>query len=129
MSSRNDHEGQSSVILSLLLTYLKRFVVLDRYMCMEIAPGYPDEPVEESRGIDVRSTADGVEDGQSGRKLREGGRPWIGVHFECCGVYVRVYRERGADRYESRCPRCATPITVRVSPDGVTTSFIRARVT
>lgn len=57
-----------------------------------------------------------------------GDRFWIGIHFECCCVYTRLYRSANADRYEGRCPKCRTPVTVRVSPEGVSTSFIRARV-
>ncbi|MBX3396327.1 MAG: hypothetical protein KF841_13270 [Phycisphaerae bacterium] len=84
------------------------------------------------RRLDILLTADGTIDASSVRSSKpssEEGRPWIGVHFECCGVYSRVYRERSADRYDGRCPKCGISLTVRVSPDGVSTSFVRARVT
>jgi hypothetical protein len=82
-----------------------------------------------SQVIDIRLTADGVEKcAGADKRGREAERPWIGVHFECCGIYARVYRDVSADRYESRCPKCAAPITIRVSPDGVSTNIVRARI-
>ena len=84
--------------------------------------------------LDILSTPDGVEHivpcdlGRSSASVANRGRPWIGVLFECCGVYARVYREPSAERYDGRCPRCGVPVMVRVSPDGVETSFVRAQV-
>lgn len=91
--------------------------------------------MEASRTLDVVVDADGEAHDRCGRREHEaasaevaGNRCWIGIHFECCCVYTRLYRAAGADRYVGRCPKCRTPVTVRVSPDGVSTSFIRARV-
>ena len=56
-----------------------------------------------------------------------GGRPWIGIHFQCCGVYTRVYRERDATCYEGRCPKCAASVSLRVGPDGVASRVFTAR--
>lgn len=55
-----------------------------------------------------------------------GGRPWIGVHFECCGVYSRIYRCAAGDAYEGRCPRCAGRLHVAVGPGGTTQRIFRA---
>ena len=54
-------------------------------------------------------------------------RPWIGVHFQCCGVYTRVYREPRATSYEGRCPKCAAKVSLRVGPDGVASRVFTAR--
>ncbi len=54
-------------------------------------------------------------------------RPWVGVQFECCGVYARIYREPDVPLYEGRCPRCGRPISIRVGPEGLPTRFLRAR--
>lgn len=54
-------------------------------------------------------------------------RPWIGIHFQCCGVYTRVYRQREAGSYEGRCPKCAAKVSLRVGPDGVASRVFTAR--
>lgn len=56
-----------------------------------------------------------------------GDRPWIGIHFQCCGVYTRVYRHRDATSYEGRCPKCAAKVNLRVGPDGVASRVFTAR--
>ncbi|MFQ5429175.1 MAG: hypothetical protein ACE5E1_02595 [Phycisphaerae bacterium] len=54
-------------------------------------------------------------------------RPWVGVHFECCGVYSRIYRRPEARQYEGRCPQCGLPIRIRVGPNGIRAKVLRAR--
>jgi hypothetical protein len=45
-------------------------------------------------------------------------RPYLSVHFACCGVYQRVYRDRDGTTYQGRCPRCATPVKFVVGQGG-----------
>ncbi len=45
-------------------------------------------------------------------------RPFIGVHFKCCGVYQRIYRSQDGKRYEGRCPRCARRVRFMVGQGG-----------
>ncbi|MFQ5412154.1 MAG: hypothetical protein ACE5EC_07640 [Phycisphaerae bacterium] len=54
-------------------------------------------------------------------------RPWVGIHFECCDVYDRIYRDADSPAYVGRCPRCGRPITIRVDPEGVDSRILRAR--
>ncbi|HKQ47729.1 MAG TPA: hypothetical protein VJZ71_06655 [Phycisphaerae bacterium] len=54
-------------------------------------------------------------------------RPWIGIHFECCGVYARVYRRREERQYLGRCPSCGRALRVLVRADGVKAKVFRAR--
>ncbi len=53
-------------------------------------------------------------------------RPWIGIHFECCDVYQRVYRKPEDDHYLGFCPKCGRRIRLRVAADGVDAKFFRA---
>ncbi len=53
-------------------------------------------------------------------------RPFIGIHFECCNVYARIYRRPDQTEYRGRCPNCLRPVRVQVSPDGTSTRILRA---
>ena len=55
------------------------------------------------------------------------GRPWVGILFDCCGIYARVYRTRGGRVYRGRCPRCLRQVRLRVGPGGTADRFFRAR--
>ncbi|PIR21983.1 MAG: hypothetical protein COV44_10345 [Deltaproteobacteria bacterium CG11_big_fil_rev_8_21_14_0_20_45_16] len=45
-------------------------------------------------------------------------KAYLGILFECCKVYSRVYRESDQDYYEGRCPKCMRKLHVRVDPSG-----------
>ncbi len=45
-------------------------------------------------------------------------RPYISVLFECCHIYVRLYRKPEDMFYEGRCPKCLRTLNVRVGPEG-----------
>ena len=45
-------------------------------------------------------------------------RPYVGVRFACCDVYVRIYRSPDGTAYRGHCPRCAKPVNFVVGPGG-----------
>ncbi len=45
-------------------------------------------------------------------------RPFLGVYFQCCRVYARLYKAREAEVYTGRCPKCLKPVRFRVQEGG-----------
>ena len=81
----------------------------------------PDYYVEIS-GFEQQARPDEI------RRAHGGGskRSWIGVHFQCCDVYTRIYRNREGTAYVGRCPHCLAQVRVRVGPEGTDDRFFIA---
>lgn len=43
---------------------------------------------------------------------------WLGIMFECCNVYRRIYINKDQNAYEGQCPRCGGKIKVNIGPEG-----------
>jgi len=68
----------------------------------------------------------GLDDAEAADASQRPARRWLGIHFECCGVYSRVYRNRAATAYEGRCPRCLRAVRILIGDDGIDARFFRA---
>ena len=66
-------------------------------------------------------------DRPGGSKEPTGPAPFLGIQFECCGVYGRIYRDRSEPVYSGRCPKCMRCIRVPIGDDGTGQRFFRAR--
>ena len=88
-------------------------------------PLMPDDP---PYILDISGMVDGQPEPPHADTEPQGSqRPWIGIQYECCGVYQRVYRNRDATAYESACPRCGRPVRVRVGAGGTSNRMFKAR--
>lgn len=50
-------------------------------------------------------------------------RPFVGMLFKCCHVYVRIYLNREGTAYAGACPRCGGKVELRVAPGGSSSRF------
>lgn len=53
-------------------------------------------------------------------------RKFLGIVFECCRVYARVYINREQTAYQGRCPRCGKRVEVKIGPGGTASRFFTA---
>lgn len=53
-------------------------------------------------------------------------RRYVGVKFNCCGVYLRIYINKDGTAYEGRCPKCFKPIKLKVGSGGTDHRFFEA---
>ena len=54
-------------------------------------------------------------------------RPFLQVLFQCCRVYLRIYRDPQSPVYQGRCPRCLRPVRFRVGPEGTSSRAFEVR--
>ena len=69
----------------------------------------------------------GLDEQVEGARLATADRRWIGVRFDCCGVYQRLYKSPDGSAYGGHCPRCLRKVRVRVGPEGTDARFFSAR--
>ena len=54
-------------------------------------------------------------------------RPFLGIRFECCRTYGRIYRNDEMTAYVGNCPKCRARISVPIGNDGTSSRFFSAR--
>lgn len=53
-------------------------------------------------------------------------REFLGILFECCNVYGRIYKSKDGTCYRGMCPRCMKSITIKVQEGGSSQRFFKA---
>lgn len=53
-------------------------------------------------------------------------RPFLGIHFQCCRTYGRIYQNDAQTEYCGRCPRCHCQVRVPIGPGGSSSRFFNA---
>ena len=54
-------------------------------------------------------------------------KKFLGVHFQCCNVYSRIYVNKDGTRYEGSCPRCRKRVEMKIGSGGTDNRFFTAR--
>jgi len=53
-------------------------------------------------------------------------KKFLGIYFECCNTYGRIYKNKEGTHYTGRCPRCLRSIKVPIGEGGTNSRFFRA---
>ena len=52
-------------------------------------------------------------------------RRLVGIHFQCCSVYSRVYVNQQGTAYAGNCPRCGRKVILKMGRDETNARFLR----
>lgn len=52
-------------------------------------------------------------------------RAFLGIWFDCCHVYGRIYKNKEGTAYVGRCPKCLRSVRVKVGEGGTSQRFFR----
>lgn len=52
-------------------------------------------------------------------------KKFLGIMFDCCGVYGRIYKNKEGTAYTGRCPKCMRPVNVKIGEGGTGQRFFR----
>lgn len=77
--------------------------------------------------MDILIGEERPESGNSGAGGSGGGpKPFVGIHFKCCGIYCRIYKNRRQDAYEGACPKCHKRVKLPIGEGGTNIRFFEA---
>jgi len=66
------------------------------------------------------------QDGRGEARAGAVGRRGLGIRFDCCNAYSRMYKNAAGTAYVGRCPKCARRLSVPIGPGGTPQRFFRA---
>ena len=50
---------------------------------------------------------------------------FLGVIFQCCNVYGRLYKNKEGTYYVGKCPKCLKPAKVKIGENGTNERFFK----
>ncbi len=53
-------------------------------------------------------------------------REFLGIFFECCNVYGRIYKNKDNTHYSGFCPKCMRQIKIKIGEGGTNQRFFKA---
>lgn len=54
-------------------------------------------------------------------------KKFLGILFDCCGVYGRIYQTKDGTAYAGHCPKCMRSVKVKIGEGGTGQRFFRGR--
>jgi len=51
---------------------------------------------------------------------------YLGIMFNCCSTYGRIYKNKEGNAYVGRCPKCMRTIKIPVGEGGTNQRFFNA---
>lgn len=54
-------------------------------------------------------------------------KKFLGIMFDCCGIYSRIYKNKDNTAYVGRCPKCMRSVRVPIGQGGTGQRFFRAQ--
>jgi len=52
---------------------------------------------------------------------------FLGIMFNCCNIYGRIYKNKEGTAYVGHCPKCMRSIRIKVGEGGTNTRFFNAQ--
>lgn len=54
-------------------------------------------------------------------------KKFLGIKFNCCGTYSRIYMNKDETAYVGRCPKCMRPVKFKVGEGGSDCRFFEVQ--
>ncbi len=55
-------------------------------------------------------------------------RSFIGMFFEECSVYSRIYKNKAETAYVGFCPKCGRKVSIKIGANGIGERFFRSDI-
>lgn len=53
-------------------------------------------------------------------------KKYVGMLFECCNVYQRIYINKTKTAYSGNCPKCCKKVEIKIALHGTSARFFKA---